>query len=112
MFWRPVTQNDFIAGNTGVQIVSVNAEVPNPLLCPYSSLHSNLDRLDDFKNDGDIPAGNPQDKSGHAPDRMMEPGLKLDFDSFFATNPELIKRGIGLQPAASHDFQFNASKRP
>ena len=112
MFWRPVTQNDFIAGNTGVQIVSVNAEVPNPLLCPYSSLHSNSDRLDDFKNDGDIPAGNPQDKSGHAPDRMMEPGLKLDFDSCFNTTPELIKRGIGLHPEAFQSLQFNALKKP
>ena len=56
--------------------------------------------------------GNPKDKSGHAPDRMMEPGLKLDFDSFFATNPELIKRGIGLQPEAFQDFHFNAPKTP
>lgn len=44
--------------------------------------------------------GNPDDKSGFAPDRMMEPSLKLDFAAFFAMNPELVKRGIGLQPAA------------
>ena len=51
--------------------------------------------------------GNPADKTGFAPDRMMEPDLKLDFDSFFATNPEVIKRGIGLQPEAFKDFNFN-----
>jgi hypothetical protein len=51
--------------------------------------------------------GNAADKSGFSPDRMMEPALKLDFDSFFATNPELVKRGIGLQPAAFKDFHFN-----
>ncbi|MFA7159340.1 MAG: hypothetical protein WC299_08555 [Kiritimatiellia bacterium] len=51
--------------------------------------------------------GNPKDKSGYAPDRMMDPGLKLDFSSFFATDPEVVKRGIGLQPEAFKDFVFN-----
>jgi hypothetical protein len=50
--------------------------------------------------------GRPEDKSGYAPDRLMDPALKLDFDSFFTTNPELIKRGIGLQPEAFKDFRF------
>jgi hypothetical protein len=49
-------------------------------------------------------AGKPADKSGFSPDRMMEPGLKLDFDSFFATNPDLVKRGIGLQREAFKDL--------
>jgi hypothetical protein len=44
--------------------------------------------------------GNPGDKSGFSPDRMMDATFKVDFDSFFTTNPELIKRGIGLQPEA------------
>ncbi len=48
--------------------------------------------------------GNPKDKRGFAPDRMMEPGLKLDFDSFLATNPDLVKRGIGLQREAFKDL--------
>ncbi|MEN9576768.1 MAG: hypothetical protein RL514_4623 [Verrucomicrobiota bacterium] len=51
-------------------------------------------------------AGKPADKSGFSPDRMMGSGLKLDFDSFFSTNPELLKRGIGLQPEAFKDFHF------
>lgn len=50
--------------------------------------------------------GNPLDKSGYAPDRLMDPALKTDFDAFFTTNPELIKRGIGLQPEAFKDFRF------
>jgi hypothetical protein len=51
--------------------------------------------------------GNPADKTGFAPDRIMDPGLKLDFNSFFATDPEVVKRGIGLQPEAFKDFVFN-----
>ena len=50
--------------------------------------------------------GNPQDKSGFSPDRMMDATFKADFDAFFATNPELIRRGIGLQPEAFRDFHF------
>jgi hypothetical protein len=38
---------------------------------------------------------------------MLDASFKLDFDSFFTTNPELIKRGIGLQPEAFRDFHFN-----
>ncbi|MFN0077983.1 MAG: hypothetical protein ACKVY0_16120 [Prosthecobacter sp.] len=59
--------------------------------------------------------GNPADKSGHGPDRMMDATFKADFDAFFTTNPELIKRGIGLQPEAFKDFHFNqpaAGTRP
>lgn len=51
-------------------------------------------------------AGNPKDKSGFSPDRMMDAGFKADFDTFFTTNPELIKRGIGLQPEAFKDYHF------
>ena len=57
-------------------------------------------------------AGKPTDKAGFSPDRMMEPGLKLDFDSFFATNPELLQRGIGLQREAFKDFHFRQPVTP
>lgn len=50
---------------------------------------------------------NPQDKSGFSPDRMMDSNVKVDFNSFYTTHPQLIERGIGLQPAAFHDFHFN-----
>lgn len=30
----------------------------------------------------------------------MDATFKVDFDSFFTTNPALIERGIGLQPDA------------
>ena len=56
--------------------------------------------------------GHPADKSGFSSDRMMDGALKLDFDCFFTTNPELIKRGIGLQPAAFADFHFAKTARP
>ena len=56
--------------------------------------------------------GNPQDKSGFSPDRMMDATFKVDFDSFFATNPELIQRGIGLQREAFQDFHFNRNTPP
>ncbi|MFC1454099.1 chondroitinase-B domain-containing protein, partial [Verrucomicrobiota bacterium] len=53
----------------------------------------------------------PTNTAGFPPDRMMNPGLKLDFNSFFATNPEVVKRRIGLQPEAFSNFNFNAAKK-
>ena len=58
-----------------------------------------------FKGDPGV-KGNPSDKSGFSPDRMMDSTFKADFDTFFATNPELIRRGIGLDPAAFQDMHF------
>jgi hypothetical protein len=56
---------------------------------------------------GDPGAKNdPSDKSGFSPDRMMDRSFKLDFDSFFATNPDVVRRGIGLDPAAFQDMHF------
>ncbi|MEI6337004.1 MAG: right-handed parallel beta-helix repeat-containing protein [Verrucomicrobiota bacterium] len=40
-------------------------------------------------------------------DVLYDVGIQLDFPDFFTTNPELEKRGIGLQPAAFEDFHFN-----
>lgn len=40
-------------------------------------------------------------------DRLMDPRAKLDFDSFFATQPEVVERKIGLQPEAFRDYSFN-----
>jgi hypothetical protein len=34
-----------------------------------------------------------------------------DFDQFFTTNPQLILRGIGLQPDAFRDFRFGVTNR-
>ncbi|MFA7157683.1 MAG: hypothetical protein WC299_00155 [Kiritimatiellia bacterium] len=39
----------------------------------------------------------------HAPDKPW------DFKDFFAQNPDLVKRGIGLQPEAFKDYQFITS---
>jgi len=51
-------------------------------------------------------AGQPAGEGGFGPDRMMDLNLALDFDSFFATNPEFMERGIGLQPEAFGDYRF------
>ncbi len=56
-------------------------------------------------------AGNPKDKSGFSPDRMMDATFRVDFDSFFTTNPALIKRDIGLQPEAFKNYQFQKAPR-
>ncbi|HWL54336.1 MAG TPA: chondroitinase-B domain-containing protein [Chthoniobacteraceae bacterium] len=37
-------------------------------------------------------------------DRLASPGLELDFRDLFATNPEVVERGIGLEPGAFADF--------
>ncbi|MCA1808067.1 MAG: hypothetical protein LC725_01150 [Lentisphaerae bacterium] len=46
----------------------------------------------------------------YPPDRMCGTGA-ISLDKFFATNPELVKRGIGLQPEAFADFHFNAQNQ-
>lgn len=61
-------------------------------------------------------AGDPNPSQGNlvmpngvrviSPDRMMDAKVPLDFDSFFATNPEVLKRGMGLQPEAFREFKF------
>jgi hypothetical protein len=52
-------------------------------------------------------ADDPSPESeGFPPDRMTHPSVDLDFDSFFATNPVVVERGIGLQPEAFADFRF------
>jgi len=52
----------------------------------------------------------PANTAGFPPDRMMNSNLKLDFDSFFATNPELVKRSIGLRPEAFKEFDFKRNR--
>lgn len=54
---------------------------------------------------------NPKAPSGYSFDRMADRTVTLDFDSFFATNPEFTSRGIGLEPAAFHDFRFQPASR-
>lgn len=77
-----------------------------------------IDKLGDYIHDplfvDPLFAGDPDhsDKTGFAPDRLMDPSLKLDFNSFFATNPELVKRGMGLQPEAFKDFVFKPVSSP
>ena len=43
---------------------------------------------------------------------LLNPRLQIDFDSFFATNPDVIERGIGLQPEAFNDFSFERDEPP
>jgi len=63
-----------------------------------------------FAGDPNPAAGNPVMPNGVrviAPDRMMDAKVPLDFNSFFATNPDVVKRGMGLQPEAFKDFRFS-----
>jgi len=44
-----------------------------------------------------------------APDAFISNNFgPLDFPDFFATNPEVVKRGIGLQPEKFRDFRFQS----
>lgn len=54
--------------------------------------------------------GKPDDKSGFSPDRLINLQGDLEFYMFFATNPELVERGIGLQPEVFADFHFNRTE--
>jgi len=45
-------------------------------------------------------------------DALYQDGVKLVFPDLFATNPEVVARGMGLQPAAFADFHFNKPQPP
>ncbi len=48
-------------------------------------------------------------KSGYQPDAAIQSG-KFDFPDFYSTNPEIVRRGIGLEPARFADFHFQKGK--
>ncbi|MFA7159347.1 MAG: hypothetical protein WC299_08590 [Kiritimatiellia bacterium] len=58
-----------------------------------------------------VVAGLSTNTAGFPPDRIFKI-TKLDFNSYFATSPELVRRGIGLQPEAFKDFNFTLTNSP
>lgn len=57
-------------------------------------------------------AANPMMPSTSGRHQGWQQSSDKDFDEFFATNPELILRDIGLQPGAFADFRLGAAKWP
>ncbi len=47
-----------------------------------------------------------------SPDRLVAPDLKLSFSDFFATNPEVVKRQMGLVPQDFEDFRIEKNGAP
>jgi len=47
-----------------------------------------------------------------SPDRLVAADLKLSFPDFFATNPDVVKRQIGLIPQDFEDFQIEKNGTP
>ncbi|MFA7158024.1 MAG: hypothetical protein WC299_01885 [Kiritimatiellia bacterium] len=41
----------------------------------------------------------------------MQGDVQVGYNLVFATNPEVVKRGIGLQPEAFRDFHFTQANR-
>ncbi|MCA1808274.1 MAG: hypothetical protein LC725_02250 [Lentisphaerae bacterium] len=60
----------------------------------------------EFLGAADVPAATADGKPIYPPDRVNRAG-PIPMNEFFATNPELVERGIGLQPEAFADFHFN-----
>ena len=52
----------------------------------------------------------PHKATPYGPDAFIGNFGPLDFPDFYATNPELIKRGIGLQPEKFRDFHFSSAE--
>ena len=50
----------------------------------------------------------PEQKKSYFMDLLYKAG-SLDFPDFFATNPEVVKRGMGLQPEAFRGFKFETT---
>jgi len=53
--------------------------------------------------------GDDSSPDEHGIDAMMHPDREIDFDDFFATNPEVNERDIGLQRERFKEFQFMRS---
>src|SRR5690606_17306445 len=50
-------------------------------------------------------------KSGFPPDLFISGREMWDFPDFYATDPEVVRRGIGLQPEQFSDFHFHNHQR-
>lgn len=61
-----------------------------------------------FAGLANAPATNSKGQAAYPPDYL--PAGPLDFDQFFATDPEIVRRGIGLIPADFQDFAFAKKK--
>ena len=61
----------------------------------------------EFLGAADVPAETDDGNPIYPVDRLYSRGL-IPLNKFFATNPEIVARGIGLQPEAFEDFHFNA----
>jgi hypothetical protein len=49
-----------------------------------------------------------KDRKPFSVDALYQHGHNMEFSDLFATNPEVIARGSGLQPDAFRDFHFNS----
>ena len=52
----------------------------------------------------------PHETRPYGPDAFLGKFGAADFPDFYATNPEVVKRGIGLQPEKFQDFHFSSIK--
>ena len=64
------------------------------------------------RTDSNAFAANPMMPGALGYSQGWPPVPDKDFDEFFSTNPELILRGIGLQPEAFSDFRLGDAKWP
>lgn len=92
-------------------------EAPHPvaeeiLRLPFDEMEEYLGETDsirenpEFLGAADVPAETEDGRPIYPVDRINRTGL-IPMNEFFATNPELVERGIGLQPEAFDDFHFN-----
>jgi hypothetical protein len=74
-------------------------------LAAYEKAHGATGSI--FADPGFAGDPGPITPDSFSPDRMVNPQSTIDFNSFFPTNAQIIAAGIGLQPAAFHDFGFD-----
>lgn len=56
----------------------------------------------------DVPARHESGAVIYPPDRLRD--RQVDFNDFFATNPTVVERGMGLDPAAFANFNFDSDE--
>ena len=114
MFYDPVAYGRTVEGY-GLKPVD-DAQLAESLvqmtLAEYQRLSGNTSSLavnPGFAAVADAAETDAEGKTVFLVDRLL--GKKdLDFPDLFATHPEIVKRGIGLQPEAFADFHFNTNK--
>lgn len=100
-----------VAHNTG-EVEHDHPEVEEILRLTFEEMQEYIGETDSIVADpgfaglAEFPTHNEDGEPIYTVDRMTGHGV-IPMNNFFATNPEVVERGIGLQPEAFDDYHFH-----